>query len=164
MARTEKEKASEKCVVGVSWNRKLHEHDKSQKNPDIYCYRCSTRMGCGLCCEMPSELLCLNCHNWAMKAGLAQHGNIMPNPKVPHVRTDAIANRGWIHYGENFPDLAGAVDRITHDIVIKTQESEPGFPWEKPIVEKTPDQIDEERNRRHWLEDQKRQLEKNYGN
>lgn len=80
-----------KCIGGRSYNRHQIEHEKSAKKPDIYCYRCGTRMGCAVCCEMPRELICLICHNWATKTGLAFHGNIIPNRKVPRVRTD----QGW---------------------------------------------------------------------
>ena len=58
---------------------------------DVYCYRCKVRMGCKRCVESAHDLICLECHNWATKAGVIHHGNVIPNPKQPRVRTD----RGW---------------------------------------------------------------------
>lgn len=101
------------CTGGLSFDCRHAEHPQSTKRPDIFCYRCQARMGCLLCCDRPSELICLKCHNWAHKAGLERHGNIAPNAKVPYVRTDA----GWQHYENNFPDLVAAVDTEVQRIV-----------------------------------------------
>lgn len=113
MARIPNKPAStdaEICTGGLSFNCR---HDDHQKSLDVFCYRCERRMGCRLCCERPIELICLGCHNWASKAGLSRHGNIIPNSKVPHVRTD----EGWQHYENNFPDLVAAVDTEVKRIV-----------------------------------------------
>jgi len=79
------------CCGGRSWQRKQEPHPPG-KVRDVYCYRCKARMGCSRCCERERDLLCLECHNWASKIGVAFHGNVVPNDKAPRVRVD----EGWI--------------------------------------------------------------------
>lgn len=79
------------CATGRSWNRRKGDHDRGAV---VQCYRCSAIMGCERCCESPTELICLACNNWARRAGVVKHGNVEPNGKVQHVRTDT----GWKHW------------------------------------------------------------------
>jgi hypothetical protein len=105
------------CRGGRSWQFKQDPH-KPGKIKDIYCYRCKTRMGCSFCCEKARELLCLECHNWATKTAMRYHGNIVPNPKVPRVRTD----EGWIRheatgpYGDPVASLDARIEKLLKDI------------------------------------------------
>ena len=89
--RTEKKEAKLLCVGGESYKRKRTDHEQGR---EVRCYRCNTVMGCVWCCESAQELVCLRCQNWALKKGVERHGDVMPNFKVQHVRTD----RGWRHY------------------------------------------------------------------
>lgn len=106
----------EKCPGGVSFNRKRHEHEKG-KIPDIVCYRCNNRMGCSRCCDPANDLICLVCHNWATKIALARHGDIVPNAKVPVVRTDTGIRR-WTH-GNEYEQLDMIIKRATEVILRK---------------------------------------------
>jgi hypothetical protein len=92
------------CAGGRSYGRRRAEHEKGS---DVYCYRCNTLMGCIWCCEPPEELICLVCHNWAHKRGVARHGDIVANEKVQHVRTD----RGYRHWDGNKYDIIGGIIR-----------------------------------------------------
>lgn len=78
MPRTKKESSSSgaKCPGGRSYGCKQEEHEYG-KVADIYCDRCKTRMGCSFCCQIPRELLCLNCKDWAKQAGIDAHGHIV---------------------------------------------------------------------------------------
>lgn len=88
------------CRGGASFGCRRDEHvqrgedtdmngkKRQVERKDVVCYRCQTRMGCTLCVQIARELICLNCHNWATRKGLAAHGNVVPNPKVPQVTTD----------------------------------------------------------------------------
>jgi len=61
---------------------------------NVLCCRCNARLGCSLCCERVADVICLECHNWGHKRGVRKHGNIVPNIKIPRVRTD----EGWQTY------------------------------------------------------------------
>lgn len=69
-------KTSDICQGGRSFGCLRKEHAKG-KVPDIYCMTCKTRMGCSVCCQIPRELLCLECHDWAHRYALAAHGHIV---------------------------------------------------------------------------------------
>ncbi len=70
--------SGDKCNGGNSFGCYRGEHDKSRRNPNIRCMTCNQRMGCGICCQIPRELLCLNCKDWATKAALNAHGHVVP--------------------------------------------------------------------------------------
>jgi hypothetical protein len=95
-----------KCTGGRSWGCRHDEHEKG-KFPDVLCYRCKVRMGCSRCCERASQLICLECYNWATKGAVRIHGNVVPNIKVPRVRIDA----GWITHSP----LTDEVNRLLDD-------------------------------------------------
>jgi hypothetical protein len=38
---------------------------------------CKRRMGCKWCCQIPSELLCLNCDDWANRIALETHEQLV---------------------------------------------------------------------------------------
>ena len=78
----------------------------------VYCYRCKAKMGCVYCCEIASDLICLVCNNWASKAGVARHGDVVPNSKVRHVRTDD----GWRNWEDGQADPLKRVAAITRDL------------------------------------------------
>jgi hypothetical protein len=69
------------CRGGMSMNCGHSEHARG-KVADVYCRRCKARMGCSACCEIPSELVCLNCRDWARPAGLLKHGPMVAAEKV----------------------------------------------------------------------------------
>ena len=108
MATKKKTKEDSPVIIGIrrsgrSWQFKQDPHTPG-KIANIYCYRCKTRMGCSFCCEISRELLCIECHNWATKAAVRYHGNVVPNFKIKRVRTDA----GWITH-HPLSDKANAV-------------------------------------------------------
>jgi len=98
------EKLIDPCVNGVSFGRNKRPH---KAGAEIKCYRCESFMGCVWCCEARRELICTRCGNWADKAGVHQHGNVMPSEKVKHVNTD----RGWKHWekGSELPANVGEI-------------------------------------------------------
>lgn len=103
--RDEEKKPKDLCIGGQSWARRKFEHERG-KIKDVLCYRCGSRMGCSMCVEIGRELLCLICHNWATRTAVRFHGDIVPNPKVPRVRTD----RGMKIYEQG---NTTALDKIT---------------------------------------------------
>jgi len=53
------------------------------------CYRCGTYLGCSVCAQNDSELICLNCDsdlnppgNWGTKRAMRKHGRIIRDPEV----------------------------------------------------------------------------------
>ena len=38
------------------------------------CKRCRVYLGCKLCAQIPSELICLRCHDWATNEAEQEHG------------------------------------------------------------------------------------------
>lgn len=66
------------CEAGQSFGRHHFIHKQARK---VVCFKCKTFMGCTLCCEIPRELLCLRCHDWATSAALEQHGHIVRQEK-----------------------------------------------------------------------------------
>jgi hypothetical protein len=46
-------------------------------NGGYRCRFCNEYMGCKLCAQSPSELVCLRCHDWAMDAGEKKHGRMV---------------------------------------------------------------------------------------
>jgi hypothetical protein len=42
-----------------------------------YCRFCDEYMGCKLCAQNPSELVCMCCHDWALNAGEKKHGRMV---------------------------------------------------------------------------------------
>src|SRR3990167_4552206 len=70
-----------KCKGGMSFNCLTHEHNRGTE------YRCRTGrayMGCNRCAQIPQELVCLRCHDWALDGGEKEHGLMMRkgNPRV----------------------------------------------------------------------------------
>lgn len=72
-------------------------------------------MGCIWCAQTKTELLCLKCNNWATKEALAKHGDIIPNFKVSHVRTDD----GWRDWTQSSSDPLIAVNQMIRQISTK---------------------------------------------
>lgn len=63
------------CRGGPSWGcKKIDPHEPKLK---AYCRRCRTYLGCFLCRQRDSELVCLNCHDWALLAGVKEHGKMV---------------------------------------------------------------------------------------
>lgn len=144
---------AEKCSGGKSFNCRHAPHDKG-KSPDILCYRCQSRMGCSHCCELPSELLCLICNNWADRRGVKHHGNIVPNYKVRLVRTDE-GYRRWT--GGNAFDL----HKIMNAAIRATPKEELDLlraPDPDPTVNKTTTEREAEEKRREVLREQARRI------
>lgn len=57
------------------------EHQRGKRQSDIYCRQCNIRMGCSTCCEIPMEIVCLNCKDWALEVGLEKHGRMIVGKK-----------------------------------------------------------------------------------
>lgn len=64
------------CTGGRSFGCKHDEHNIG-KIPNVLCMTCKTRLGCSRCVQIPQELLCLNCHDWAHPVALAKHGHVV---------------------------------------------------------------------------------------
>lgn len=69
-------KLDRECRGGLSEGCQHDKHEKSKRTPDISCFRCGARMGCGLCCYIAAELVCLVCKDWATKTAVRVHGSI----------------------------------------------------------------------------------------
>lgn len=41
------------------------------------CRNCGAYMGCEKCCQIPEELVCLRCHDWATADGEREHGKML---------------------------------------------------------------------------------------
>lgn len=67
----------DKCFGGNSFGCNRSEHEKSKRDPDIYCMNCKQRMGCLLCAQHARDLLCLRCRDWATLRALQVHGHIV---------------------------------------------------------------------------------------
>lgn len=92
MPRAQSTPTKSSCSRGRSYfSRYIGDHDAADT---VVCYRCGARMGCKLCCERDEELICLDCHNWAARAGVERHGDVTPSDKVKSVRTDG----GWRYF------------------------------------------------------------------
>src|SRR5574340_872849 len=78
------------CRGGQSWGCR-HDAHATGRTEDIHCYRCNVRLGCSVCVPRLPEAICLQCNNYGHKYGIQKHGNIVPNSRMPRVRTDA----GW---------------------------------------------------------------------
>jgi len=62
------------CRGGISFHCLHHEHDRST----VYrCQKCRTYMGCSRCAQIPQELVCLKCNDWALPEGEREHGKMM---------------------------------------------------------------------------------------
>lgn len=85
------ESKASKCMGGKSYGCRTEEHEKSVKFPDITCYRCGTRMGCGWCCQMPRELVCLRCHDWGSAIANDRHGPMVESREKRLAEIKAIA-------------------------------------------------------------------------
>ena len=99
------------CDGGNSYNCRREPHDEKRR---VFCYRCDTLMGCEACCERPSELICLNCRNWATQLGVRRHGSVIPSRKVPLVNTDS----GWKKFEGEFDqinDVLRSIDEIASE-------------------------------------------------
>lgn len=77
---------TDKCEGGRSFGCKHETHEISKSLPTVNCRRCGERMGCGACVQIPQELVCLNCHDWADEKGLKAHGPMVPRER----RVEAI--------------------------------------------------------------------------
>ena len=73
--------ATIKCRGGPSFNCQHHEHTRKA---EYRCRTCRVYLGCSGCAQMPAELVCLRCHDWAYAAGEQEHGRMMRkgNPMV----------------------------------------------------------------------------------
>ena len=105
--------ADVKCTGGRSFMCQRDPHDHG-KIPNITCYRCGVRLGCSVCTGSSYELICLECHNWGHRAGVAQHGNVAPNIKQPRVRTDAGWRTWSAERGER--DVTAEADGLIHRV------------------------------------------------
>lgn len=66
-----------KCTGGASEGCRHDEHEQSKKRPDILCFRCHTRLGCGVCVVMDRELSCLHCKSWGTRLAAEAHGAVV---------------------------------------------------------------------------------------
>lgn len=85
-----KEKTESQCQGGNSfgckhgpyrlWDTFSPTHDRGIP---YFCRKCKTYMGCHKCCQIPQEIVCLRCHDWALDAGEAEHGKMMRRGNLP---------------------------------------------------------------------------------
>lgn len=64
-----------KCSGGRSYHCKHSEHERGK---EIWCQRCHAYMGCIRCTQIPQEVFCLNCRDWALEVGEKEHGKVLP--------------------------------------------------------------------------------------
>lgn len=86
-----KAQIEDKCMGGRSLDCRTDAHEKSKKYPDVYCFRCHARMGCGLCTSNPRELFCLRCNDWGSKVAARAHGPFVEDEKQRLDRARQIA-------------------------------------------------------------------------
>ena len=100
MAKKEISPFTEQCAGGSSFRCKKGPYriwDDWRSTHDAgtpYCCRsCKLYMGCSKCAQIPRELVCLKCHEWAMDEGEKEHGKMMRpgNPKVKILVADLTA-------------------------------------------------------------------------
>lgn len=103
------------CSGGRSFGCKHEEHPLSKRIPNIRCQHCGERMGCNWCVQIPQELICLNCHDWAHWKGLRQHGKMIPRAEAEKAM-DGLMNEIPFR-------LRGAVYR---PIISEKRQREPG--------------------------------------
>jgi hypothetical protein len=60
--------------MAIKWER---EKDGSPVKGGYHCRFCNEYMGCKMCAERPSELVCLRCNDWALNAGEKKHGRMV---------------------------------------------------------------------------------------
>lgn len=77
------------CHGGLSFGCR-HDPHPLGKNPDVLCMRCNARLGCSLCVQIPRELVCLRCHDWADLQGLEAHGAMVPKVKQEAIGLDRV--------------------------------------------------------------------------
>jgi len=51
-----------------------HYHDRGIPR---HCRTCKAYMGCNKCAQMPAELVCFRCNDWAMDEGEKEHGRMV---------------------------------------------------------------------------------------
>ncbi len=85
-----------KCKGGMSFNCHTQEHERGD---EYRCQTCRIYVGCNRCTQIPQEIVCLRCHDWALPAGEQEHGRMMRKGNLPEaVRnlfrevTDKIGN------------------------------------------------------------------------
>jgi hypothetical protein len=86
--------SGDKCSGGNSFGCYHGKHDEGKRRPDIRCMNCRQRMGCSICCQIPRELLCLNCHDWANTIALNTHGHVVEDPEV---RLNKAREMPWLY-------------------------------------------------------------------
>lgn len=64
------------CRGGISFGCR-HEPHSIGKIEDVLCWKCKARLGCSACVQIAQERVCLRCHDWGSKAGLAAHGSMV---------------------------------------------------------------------------------------
>lgn len=76
MAEKAKKPIGDICNGGRSFNcKKLGPHDNPKHK--AWCRNCGAYMGCFWCRQRNTELVCLNCHDWALDAGEREHGKMV---------------------------------------------------------------------------------------
>ena|SRR3990167_8005366 len=51
------------------------------------CRHCRVYLGCKFCAQIPSELICLRCHDWATDEAETEHGNMLPYKPAAEIKT-----------------------------------------------------------------------------
>ena len=62
------------CAGGVSFRCQTREHEKGAP---VLCRRCNSYMGCNRCTQIPQEIVCLKCNDWALPDVEREHGKMM---------------------------------------------------------------------------------------
>ena len=97
-----KDSASEgyRCKGGLSfrcnhgpykvWGESWETHYRHENY--YYCRNCRAYMGCEKCAQLPQELICLKCHDWALAEGEQEHGKML-NKELILEKWKALAQR-----------------------------------------------------------------------
>lgn len=85
-----------------------HYHDRGIP---YHCRTCKTYMGCSKCAQMPSELVCLRCGDWAMEEGEKEHGRMMKDREAgaEALRIVRMVAEGKLSVQEGLDLVAGVI-------------------------------------------------------
>ena len=76
---------ADQCKGGLSFHCKKGPYrwgeekwfDYHNRGKPYYCRNCKTYMGCSKCAQIPQEVVCLRCKDWALIEGEKEHGKMI---------------------------------------------------------------------------------------
>jgi len=54
------------------------------------CRKCKGDLGCDVCAQPATEIVCTRCHDWGLFVGEEAHGKMLPNPKFSQKKIEAL--------------------------------------------------------------------------